>query len=106
MLASSRSPALDDRAARVARTRWAFQPVIRDGVAIAAEVKAAVIWKLPLSPANEYAMDGPGPAATSVVVSPVRKTGRIRADDYPAISIRLREEGQVIFKVLIVKPEG
>lgn len=102
IIGSSGSAVLDGRAAQVARTRWSFQPVMKNGAPIAAEVKAAVTWKLPLAPRDEYAMDAPGPTRTSRVVPPVpRAANRILPDEYPMFSARAGEEGQVILKSAI-----
>jgi TonB family protein len=94
ILSSSGSSALDGVAANIARMRWAFAA---QGVS---EVRVAITWKLPLNPRDEYAMDAPGPARTSIVVSPKLKSG-LSASNYPTISVRLREEGAVIVKIHI-----
>jgi TonB family protein len=47
-------------------------------------------------------MDVPGPAATSEVIPPLSKPGNVpRVEDYPDVSVRLLEQGEVILKSLI-----
>jgi TonB family protein len=106
IVSSSGVPALDGAALTIARTRWSFRPPA-EGAPTATEVGVTVSWKLPLTPRDEYAVDLPGPPANSVVTPPDPKPGSVapanlaRPTDYPAASLRLREQGETILKVFI-----
>ena len=75
IVSSSGSPDLDGRAAQIARARWSFEPPMKDGAPVAGEARATVTWKLPLSPAEEYAIGLPQPPETAVVVLPEPAAG-------------------------------
>ena len=105
MISSSGFQALDGVALTIARTRWSFQPA--DGPAADREVRVVVTWKLPLMPRDEFAINLPGPGVSSVVTPPDSKPGTVapanlaRQTDYPAVSIRLMEQGEAIVRASI-----
>jgi TonB family protein len=78
---------LDQAAAQIARARWQFQPNTT--------VQVAIDWKLPLEPVPEYRTILPSPPEGA---TPPKATNShaVRADDYPALSIRSGERGTAV----------
>jgi TonB family protein len=106
-LRSSGTPRLDQAAAAIARTKWAFQPATKDGMPASGNIKVTVAWKAPLELADEYKRDVPAmanlaPDEQANLRTPVARTEHsVTADDYPPISIRLLETGVVQMRYLI-----
>jgi TonB family protein len=89
IISSSGHPLLDGKAAQIARS-WTFQPGAQNG-----DVKVQIDWKLALSSADEYAIGLPGPPDGSILVPPEPSSVHsVIASDYPAVSIRLQEQGE------------
>jgi TonB family protein len=96
---------LEQQAANIARTRWQFTPAMRDGEGVAAQVNVDVEWKLPLRFADDLYSDMMGiPVIGKNFRLPkgVPGTHAIRAEDYPVISLRRSEQGEVDLRVQVL----
>lgn len=102
---SSGSARLDLRATQLART-WLFKAATRDGQPAPASVTVDVSWKLPLHPIDDLNSDMMGfPVAGKAVVppKPVPGTHAVTIDDYPVLSMRNLEQGEVALRALIAE---
>jgi TonB family protein len=102
-LTSSGHQLLDQAASQAAR-RWLFKPAQRDGQASVGSLKVQIDWKLPLRPADDLNMEMTGGAIAGRTVIPpsiIREAYRVTSRDYPNASVRAREQGEVVLKVLV-----
>jgi TonB family protein len=103
-ITGSGSARLDQAAVKVAMSRWLFSPATRGGQAVTGSLQADVMWKSPLLPVKDFDMEVtrlPAGSASPVAIS----SHDVRADDYPAVSIRMKEQGTVVLRYEI-KEDG
>ena len=98
VLTGSGSPRLDQAAAQLARTRWAFQPHTKGGQPAVGSARVEVTWKTPLRPAYEFQMDAsllPQDGDINFEPAVATTSHALRADDYPVFAIRTNLQGTV-----------
>jgi TonB family protein len=108
VLKSGGAQRLDQAASRIARTKWTFRPLMKEGSAAGHAALVDVVWKLPLRPADEIYSEMTGFSVTGKnIVEPKAAAGgnRVRATDYPTASIRNGEQGEVALRLRIL-PDG
>jgi TonB family protein len=104
VLKSGGAARLDQAASQIAKSKWTFQPQMKDGMPVGHAALVDVVWKLPLRPADELYSEMMGfSVAGKNIVEPKPVSGaRMSVNDYPALSIQNGEQGEVALRLRIL----